>query len=423
MIEYLLVRVRQRTSTTLCSDVVRPKLRKKVVVMSFNTRKTFSSLIVSVAMICSLAGCGSLGGSSSASKSDQATTSASQGVTITDVTGNTVKLKKPLEKAAIQLSGSGGPLLTMAALDRDNYTSKIGAMDKGLESNRQDLWSLLLKANPELADIPKIGDATKDQLTAEQLLADNVDGIIAPVTQKAKMDVIADKSGLPVIYIDYHGQDLKNHIKSTKIIAEATGLTKNEKAITKFYSDIVGDIEKRAAKLKKSESVYFETTSSGPKEFGNTYGSGTMWGAILEDVGADNIAKQFLDAKDAQPLSAEQVLVSNPDKIIFSGSLWADQPDSVKMGFSVSKEEARASIAPFLERDGWDKLKAVKNKEIYAIGHPLTRDMLDFYSYARLAKLFHPKEFDDLDPDALIKEYFDKFMPIKYQGTWFIKYE
>ena len=91
-------------------------------------------------MICSLAGCGALGGSSSASKSDQATTSASQGVTITDVTGNTVKLKKPLEKAAIQLSGSGGPFLTMAALDRDNYTSKIGAMDKGLESNRQDLW-------------------------------------------------------------------------------------------------------------------------------------------------------------------------------------------------------------------------------------------------------------------------------------------
>ena len=117
------------------------------------------------------------------------------------------------------------------------------------------------------------------------------------------------------------------------------------------------------------------------------------------------------------------MLVSNPDKIIFSGSLWADQPDSVKMGFSVSKEEARASIAPFLERDGWDKLQAVKNKEIYAIGHPLTRDLLDFYSYARLAKLFHPKEFDDLDPDALIKEYFDKFMPIKYQGTWFIKYE
>ena len=391
--------------------------------MAFSAKKTFPAVILSAAMMWSVTGCSSPANDEAAPEASQTVADAAHTLTITDITGNTIELEKPLEHAAIQLSGSGGPLLTMAALDRDNYTSKIAAMDKGLEANRQDLWDLLLEANPELADIPKIGDATKDQISAEQLLTMGVDGVIAPVRQKAKMDVIAEKTGIPVIYIDYHSQKLENHLASTKIIAEATGLTKNVDEITKFYEDVVGDIEERAAKLDRSTSVYFETSSSGPTEFGNTYGADIMWGAILNAVGADNIATHFMAANDAEALSAEQVLVSNPDKIIFAGSLWANQPDSVKMGFSVSKDEALASLKPYREREGWDKLTAIQNNELYAIGHPMTREMLDFYSYAQLAKLFHPDEFADLDPEAMIKEYFDKYMPIPYEGTWFIKYE
>lgn len=391
--------------------------------MAFSAKKTFPAVILSAAMMWSVTGCSSPANDEAAPEASQTVADAAHTLTITDITGNTIELEKPLEHAAIQLSGSGGPLLTMAALDRDNYTSKIAAMDKGLEANRQDLWDLLLEANPELADIPKIGDATKDQISAEQLLTMGVDGVIAPVRQKAKMDVIAEKTGIPVIYIDYHSQKLENHIQSTKIIAEATGLTKNVDEITKFYEDVVGDIEERAAKLDRSTSVYFETSSSGPTEFGNTYGADIMWGAILNAVGADNIATHFMAANDAEALSAEQVLVSNPDKIIFAGSLWANQPDSVKMGFSVSKDEALASLKPYREREGWDKLTAIQNNELYAIGHPMTREMLDFYSYAQLAKLFHPEEFADLDPEALIKDYFDKYMPIPYEGTWFVKYE
>ncbi|MCQ4610015.1 ABC transporter substrate-binding protein [Corynebacterium sp. CCUG 61414] len=391
--------------------------------MAFSAKKSLPAVVLCAAMMWTVTGCSSPADNEPASETSQTAADASHAVTITDITGNTIQLENPLEHAAIQLSGSGGPLLTMAALDRDNYTSKIAAMDKGLESNRQDLWDLLLEANPELADIPKIGDATKDQISAEQLLTMGVDGVIAPVRQKAKMDVIAEQTGIPVIYIDYHSQKLENHIQSTKIIAEATGLTKNVDEITKFYEDVVGDIEERASKLDRTTSVYFETTSNGPTEFGNTYGAGIMWGAILDAVGADNIATHFMAADDAEALSAEQVLVSNPDKIVLSGSLWANQPDSVKMGFSVSNEEALASMEPFRQREGWDKLKAIQNNELYAIGHPMTREMLDFYSYAQLAKLFHPEEFADLDPEALIKEYFDKYMPIPYEGTWFIKYE
>ncbi|WP_257161702.1 ABC transporter substrate-binding protein [Corynebacterium cystitidis] len=353
---------------------------------------------------------------------DEATSEAGP-VTITDVTGTTVELEKPFEKAVVQLSGSGGPLLTMAALDRENYTSKIAAMDDGLKKNRHDLWELLVEANPELDDIPIIGDVNKDEVTAEQLLTLGVDGIIVPVRQKAKMDIIAERAGIPVLYVDYHAQQLDTHIQSTKVIAEATGLTNNVEAITDFYTDVVGDIEKRAANLDRSTTAYIEIGHTGPSEMGNSYGSEMMWGSILDSVGADNIATEFLAPSDATPLTEEQVLVSDPDTIILAGSIWPDNPESVKMGFAVSEQEALESLAPYREREGWDRLTAIQNNELYGIGHALTRDMLDFYSYAVLAKLFHPEEFSDIDPEALMEEYFDKFMPIDYQGTWFVKYD
>lgn len=394
--------------------------------------KKFLTACVAGALLLVSSGCG--GSSSSSAPTGKAGETASapangqtgeQGgpIEITDVTGNKVKLEKPLEKALIQYSGSGGPILTMAALDRDNYTSKIAAMDDGLEKNRKDLWDLLVAANPELQDIPKIGDVGKDEVSAEELLTMGVDGIIVPVRLKAKMDPLAQKAGLPVLYIDYHGQKLDTHLESTEIIAKATGLTKNLDAVNGFYQDVVGGIESRAAGLDRSISTYLEIGFGGPEEYGNTYGSEMMWGAILEAVGAKNIATDFLKPDEATPITPEQVLVSNPDRIIIAGSTWEDQPTSVKIGFSVSKEEAIASLAPYQDREGWDKLTAIQNGELYAIGHPLTRDMLDFYSYAVLAKLFHPQEFADLDPDALMQEYFERFMPIDFQGTWFVKYE
>lgn len=387
--------------------------------------KRLASFCVAGAMVFSVSACSSETENSTTNNSSSAQTSSDASSTgpieITDVTGNTVKLEKPLENAVIHQSGSGGPLLTMAALDRDNYASKIGAMDTGLEANRADLWELLIEATPELAEIPKIGDPKKDEVTAEQLLTMGVDGIIVPVSQKVKMDPIAEKVGIPVLYVNYHKQSLDTHLQSTEIIAKATGLTKNLEAINQFYSDVVGDIEDRAKNLNRDRSAYIEVGSTGPEEAGNSYGAEMMWGAILEDVGANNIATEFLASDQAEPLTAEQVLVSNPDIIIITGSTWADQPTSAKMGFSITEQEANDFLTPYRSRDGWDKLKAIKNNELYGIGHPMTRDMIDFYSYAQLAKLFHPEEFADIDPDALMNEYFDKFMPISFQGTWFIK--
>lgn len=54
-------------------------------------------------------------------------------IVVTDLDGNEISLEKPLDKVIIQGSSSGGPFMTMMYLDKDNFLSKIAAMDDSVK--------------------------------------------------------------------------------------------------------------------------------------------------------------------------------------------------------------------------------------------------------------------------------------------------
>lgn len=373
-------------------------------------KKTIRSLVVLFVLLFTLTSCGV--------KED-----AKTGMTIVDITGNEVNIEKPLEKVLIQGSGSGGPFMTMMALDRDTFAGKIIAMDDGISENRNDLWKRLVDANSDLDKIQKIGDISKNEVSAEEILNINPDGIIAPISYKASLDEISKKINIPVIYVDYHDQDLEKHLKSTEIIAKATGLEKNLDEINTFYNEKVGNIIERAKKIEKNPRVYVEIGYSGPSQYDNTYGINKMWGRIIEDTAGENIMRNVLDPDDAKPVNPEYVLNENPEIILITGAIWKEMPDSMKLGFDIKEEDVQKKLEEYVNRQGWSSLDAVKNKNVYAVAHAMCRDMTDFYSYEVLAKIFHADEFKDIDPHKDIKEYYEKFMPIDFEGTWLVKYE
>ncbi|WP_276863786.1 ABC transporter substrate-binding protein [Anaerococcus tetradius] len=344
-------------------------------------------------------------------------------IVIEDVLGRKVELDKPLDKVIIQGSGSGGPFMQMMYLDKDNFYKKIAAMDDGLRKNRNDLYQRLVKQIPELDKIKIVSNFTDNDFSVEELLSIDADGIIAPVSYKAQLDSIQDKLNLPVIYVDYHSQDLDKHLKSTEIISKATGLDKNFDKLYSFYKEKREHVANTLKEAKDKPNVFLECGQDGEVKFGNSYGNNTMWGKIVNDCGGHNLAGDALEAKQASPLSEEFVLSKDPDIIVITGSQWVDKPDAVRMGFDVNKKEVEEKIAKYNTRDGWSNLKAMKNKEFFVIGHNVARDMSDFYSYEALAKAFHPDLFKDIDPDKDMEEFYQNFMPIKYEGCWFAKYE
>ena len=50
----------------------------------------------------------------------------------------------------------------------------------------------------------------------------------------------------------------------------------------------------------------------------------------------------------------------------------------------------------------------------------LPREVYDAAVFEYLAKTFYPEEFKDVDPEATLKEFYDKFLPYSYGGIWFM---
>ena len=171
---------------------------------------------------------------------------------VTGLDGNEVTLDKPLDKVIIQGSGSGGPFNIMMYLDKDNFLSKIAAMDDGVKINRNDFYKRLEEVMPEIEDVPRISDFMDNDFSYEAILNSDADGIIAPISYKTQIDSIKDKIDIPVFYIDYHSQDLDKHLQSTKLIADVTGLDKNLDELTDFYESRVRPIvEKKYAEEER----------------------------------------------------------------------------------------------------------------------------------------------------------------------------
>ena len=345
-------------------------------------------------------------------------------IEITDVTGRTVTLKKPAERVVLQWSGAGGPFFTISALMGKDTPKVIAGMDTSLQDYRADMWKHFTTEMPELAKIPVVGTIGDKTFNAEQVVALNPDVIFIPVDLKDQYESDAkakmDAAGIQTIYIDYHAEKLESHQKSIEAIGKALGKEERAAEISKFYTDRVTRVLDRVSKINKPKpTVYLEVGMNGPEEFGNSFSSNYSWGALATMAGADVITKDVI--KKTSPINPEFILEKNPDIIMIMGSYWLKKPTSMRLGFEATEASSQELLKAFTtERQGWSDLKAVENKQVYSAHHGLPREVFDAAVFEYLAKTFYPEEFKDVDPEATLKEFYDKFLPYSYSGIWFM---
>ena len=358
------------------------------------------------------------------SETKKDTVKNSKPIEITDVTGRTVTLKKPAERVVLQWSGAGGPFFTISALMGKNTPKVIAGMDTSLQDYRADMWKHFTTEMPELAKIPVVGTIGDKTFNAEQVVALNPDVIFIPVDLKDQYESDAkakmDAAGIQTIYIDYHAEKLESHQKSIEAIGKALGKEERAAEISKFYTDRVTRVLDRVSKINKPKpTVYLEVGMNGPEEFGNSFSSNYSWGALATMAGADVITKDVI--KKTSPINPEFILEKNPDIIMIMGSYWPKKPTSMRLGFEATEDSSQALLKAFTtERQGWSELKAVENKQVYSAHHGLPREVFDAAVFEYLAKTFYPEEFKDVDPEATLKEFYDKFLPFSYSGIWFM---
>ena len=344
-------------------------------------------------------------------------------IEITDVTGQTVTLKKPAERVLLQWSGSGGAFITMAAIMGKDLPNVIAGLDSSLMEYRADMWSRFKTDLPALEKIPPIGSVSDKTFNAEQAIALNPDVIFIPLDLKEQYESDAkeklDAAGIPTIYIDYHSEKLENHQHSIDAIGKALGKEERAEELKQFYTEHVTKVIDRVNKINKPKpTVYIEVGMQGPEAFGYAFNSNYSWGSLATQCGGDIITKDVV--KNAGPINPEFVLEKDPDIIMIMGSYWPKKPTSMRLGFEANETDSQKLLKAFTDREGWDKLKAVKNKKIYSAYHGLPREVYDCVVFEYLAKTYYPEEFVDVDPEGTLKEFYEKFLPFSYGGTWFM---
>ncbi len=100
-------------------------------------------------------------------------------------------------------------------------------------------------------------------------------------------------AGIPVVVIDYNAQLLERHLASTRALGKITGREARAEELATLYKTRFEDILARVAKAKAAGARPRRSMSNSarpaPTRSANTYNN-TMWGAVITQLGAENLA-------------------------------------------------------------------------------------------------------------------------------------
>lgn len=377
-------------------------------------------LALGTIMILGLVGCGAKkdagqGQTGPAVRSDPATHQ------VKDVLGREVTVKNDVERVVVTFNLEE----YLAVADKEGINKLVGFSHAYWQGRRQDAWDTYTAKYPQLKEIPDVG--YNDSISVESILALKPDLLI--MSSAVNYDFIEpylgrlEEAGIPVLFVNYHAQTLQMHRDSTEALGNAMGQEQRSVEIADFYEKQMKIVEDKLAALPAGTvkpKVYMEF-SRGVNEYGNSWGK-KMWGALIGECGGQNIAYDFGKGNSVD-VNPELVIAANPDVIVFTASPQKDISNNIVLGYGADKDKALAALKTYKGRDGWSGLNAVKNNRMAAVYHDLSRHIFDFAGAQMLAKTMYPELFSDVDPEAGLQEFFDKYMPVKLEGTWMVSME
>ncbi|APM39791.1 ABC transporter substrate-binding protein [Clostridium kluyveri] len=378
-------------------------------------RKLLSMLFIAV-MLISLVGCGTTAKKEETAKNTPATK------TYTDMAGRKVKLSTNINKI-VTLRYMETNILG-AILGKD-FDKKVISLGQDLKTNDIDLYQKFSQTF-DMDKIVQCGSIYDDSVSSEKLLELDPDIIIVDYyfMQKSSVKKLIEV-GLPVVFIDSDGSNPKKDplysmLDSMSMLGDMLGYKEKTDEMVKYARDRIDnalEIANKAVKeSSKKPSVYFELGNVTPEEIGTTRGETSIgFGALLKRLGAENIG----EGHGSESLNPEIVLSSNPDMIMIGGANWNPTSNIMRFGYFVTEEQAKKHLGEYTKRSGWSELSAIKNGRLYGFHFNYAKYPFDFAVVEYIGKKLWPEQFKNVDPEADLKEFFSKYMPISYSGVFF----
>ena len=85
-----------------------------------------------------------------------------------------------------------------------------------------------------------------------------------------------------------------------------------------------------------------------------------------------------------------------------------------------SERQARESLKRAANAMAVGNLTAVQEEKTFGVWHHFYNSPFNVTALAALARWLHPEEFNDLDADALLADFYQDFQPVAFQGTYWV---
>jgi iron complex transport system substrate-binding protein len=327
-------------------------------------------------------------------KNDSKKEPESKTLTITDSTGRSVELPQPLEKVVILVSYTAEAMRIMKVQDK----VIIGVSDS--LKNHEYLG---------MQDKDSVGKASQPSYEKIVALRPQVVFFYSGTSGEELVEKL-EPAGIKVVLLDlYKPETYDNDLKTLAKIFEKE---KEADAFLKWKAKQIAILDK-VKDLKPEQRVTAFIIAI--KRFENnqwyTSGGGSTHQAI-EMAGGINVAHKI--GGSSQEVSPEWILQQNPEVLVFR-----DYSPNDYLGYTINdfanseklKEKA-------MNNNILSKTDAVKNDHIYNLANDIFGSDKSYLGAFYLAKWFYPDLFKDLDPEKALKEYFEKWMDIPFQGKW-----
>jgi iron complex transport system substrate-binding protein len=344
-------------------------------------------------------------------------------ITVTDVAGRNVTLEAPAERVIL---GEGRQIYLVGILEPEDPFAHVVGWREDFSQADPDNYARYLERFPEIEAIPTFGgfkDGTFDVEQAASLTPDvvmmNIEAKTA--TEDAGYDDKLAELDIPIVYVDFREDPIKNTIPSMRIIGKLLG---DEAAAEEFITFAEEQLARVTDVIEQADperpSVFIDRAGGYSDECCMSFGPANF-GEYVALAGGSNIAADIIP-NTFGTLNPEQIIAADPDHIVVTGGSWdAYVPggDWVGVGPGADMEKAQAKLEALTERTAMTGIQAVESDNVHAIWHQFYNSPYYFVAIQRLAKWLHPDLFADLDPEATMAELHDRFLPIDYEpGYW-----
>lgn len=339
-------------------------------------------------------------------------------ITITDVKGREVTLNLPISTYAISTMDVIDFIIPILGEDAFNKLVASGQDGGGGLQGYSKLYTPIV--GNYMKHVGQISEHNAP-FDLEMILAMNPDVLIVNSAMGAhnyamEIESQLTSAGIPIVLIDVPGKSFTTSVQDTaKLLGQIFQKEERANELIEFIDSQYEILASKNLESRTDKPTFYYEKSGYSEIFGSTSSSKSGWGTVIAAAGGDNIADPLLlesagSKGGNNTIDPEYVIQADPDFIILSGS---------GAGWMDNYEGSTPSTPKFdiIKRTGWNNLKAVKNNNVYEIAHATSRSVFGFHAALKLATVFYPDEFKDYDADAVMDEFFNRFMLVDSDVT------